>query len=154
MGNFRFWLVLQISRYIIDQWELGIAQIEAKDQIKVLDFATWGLGQLGVFGVIWGQNPNIVKPRQYIYQNEAFRHVITMKWFPRTPDPKLGVFWAHLKSFGVKIKRFSHLGKVHIKMKHEKWMSTQSNLHTRCETLQRSWYHNKYFCPEYKVKHY
>ena len=54
-----------------------------------------GWGHLGVFGVIWGQNPNIFKPRQYIYQNEAFGHVITMKWFSRSPDPK---FWGHLGS--------------------------------------------------------
>ena len=32
-----------------------------------------------VFGVIWGQNPNIFKPRQIIYQKEALGPVITKK---------------------------------------------------------------------------
>ena len=31
--------------------------------------------KLGVFGVIWGQNPNILNPRQIIYQNEALDSV-------------------------------------------------------------------------------
>ena len=48
--------------------------------------------KLGVFGVIWGQNPKISEHRQIIYQNEARDHVVTKKWFPRLPDPKFGVF--------------------------------------------------------------
>ena len=51
MGNFRFRLVLKISRYIIDQSELKIAQIEAYDPIKIFYFASLGLGSLGG---IWG----------------------------------------------------------------------------------------------------
>ena len=47
---------------------------------------------MGVFGVIWGQNPNILIPEQFIYQNEALGHVIMKKWFSRSPEPKLGVF--------------------------------------------------------------
>ena len=47
MGNFRFRLVFQISRYINDQSKLGIAQIEAKDQIKIFYFSSFGLGSLG-----------------------------------------------------------------------------------------------------------
>ena len=47
MGNFRFKIVFEISRQIIDQSELDIAQIEAKDRIKVFYFANWGLGSLG-----------------------------------------------------------------------------------------------------------
>ena len=50
-----------------------------------------GWGHLGVFGVIGGQNSNIFKPRQFIYQNEALGHVIMKKLFLRSPDPKLGV---------------------------------------------------------------
>ena len=44
MAHFRFSIVFEISRYIIDQSALGIAQIEAKDLIKVFDFASWGMG--------------------------------------------------------------------------------------------------------------
>ena len=33
--------------------------------------------KLGVFGVISGQNPEIFKPGQIIYQNDAPAHVIT-----------------------------------------------------------------------------
>ena len=51
-----------------------------------------GWGHSGVFGVIRGQNSNIFKPRQFIYQNEALSHVITKKLFSRSRDPELGVF--------------------------------------------------------------
>ena len=59
MAHFRFRFVFIISRYIMDQSELVIAQIKAEDLIKVFYFASWGLGSLGVFGVIGGQNSNI-----------------------------------------------------------------------------------------------
>ena len=62
-----------------------------------------GWGHLGVFGVIGGQNSNIFKPRQFIYQNEALGHVIMKKLFLRSPDPKLGGIWGHL---GSKFKHF------------------------------------------------
>ena len=52
----------------------------------------------GVFGVIWGQNSNIFKPRQLIYQNQALGDVITKKLFSRSFDPKLGGIWGHLGS--------------------------------------------------------
>ena len=42
MANFRFRIIFEISRQILDQSELEIAQIEAKDKIKVLYFAIWG----------------------------------------------------------------------------------------------------------------
>ena len=42
-----------------------------------------------VFGVIWGQNPKIFKPRQIIYQNEGLGALITKKLFPRSP----GIIW-------------------------------------------------------------
>ena len=48
--------------------------------------------KLGVFGVIWGQNSNIFKPSQIIYQNEALGPVINIKWFSESSDPKLGSF--------------------------------------------------------------
>ena len=51
MGNFRFRIVFEISRQLIDQSELEIAQIEAKDKIKVFYFANWGLVSLWD---IWG----------------------------------------------------------------------------------------------------
>ena len=35
----------------------------------------------GLFGVIWGKNPNIFKPRQIIYQNEALGALITGEGF-------------------------------------------------------------------------
>ena len=54
MGNFRFRIVFEISRQLIDQSELVIAQIEAKEKIKVFYFANWGLGHFGIFGVILG----------------------------------------------------------------------------------------------------
>ena len=80
MAHFRFRLIFEISRQIIDRWQLVIAQIGAYDLIKIFDFTSWG--HLRVFGVIWGQNPNIFKPRQIIYQNEAFGPVIKKKLFP------------------------------------------------------------------------
>ena len=58
----------------------------------------WGWGHLGVFGVIWGKNPNIFKPRQIIYQNEALGPVIKKSGFrghPRSSDPKTGGIWGH-----------------------------------------------------------
>ena len=51
---------------------------------------------MGVFGVIWGQNPNIFKPRQIIYQNEVLGPVIKKKMVFKVIrghlTPKLGVF--------------------------------------------------------------
>ena len=47
MSNFRFRLVFQISRYTIDQSKLGIAQIEALNQIKNFYYVSLGLGSLG-----------------------------------------------------------------------------------------------------------
>ena len=51
MAHFRLRFVFIISRYIMDQSELVIAQIKAEDLIKVFYFASWGLGSLGG---IWG----------------------------------------------------------------------------------------------------
>ena len=50
---------------------------------------TRGLRSLG--GIL-GQILKISEPRQIIYQNDALGHVITLKWFSRSPDPKYGVF--------------------------------------------------------------
>ena len=73
------------------------------------------LGHLGVFGVIWGQNPKIFKPRQIIYQNESLGALITKKVVSEVtrghPTPNWGVFV-------VKIKKFKPKQKKHIKMKH------------------------------------
>ena len=44
MGNFRFKLVFQISRYKIDQSKLTIAQIEALNRLKSFYFASLELG--------------------------------------------------------------------------------------------------------------
>ena len=46
----------------------------------------WGWGHLGVFGVIWGKNSKIFKPRQIIHQNEALGPVIKKKWFSRSSE--------------------------------------------------------------------
>ena len=62
------------------------AQIEAQNRYRFLIFQVWGWGHLEVFGVIWGQNPNIFKPRQIIYQNEALGPVIKKKWFSRSSE--------------------------------------------------------------------
>ena len=55
----------------------------------------WGRGDIGVFGVIWGQNPNIFKPREIMYKNEALGPVIKNKWFSRSSDPKITDIWGH-----------------------------------------------------------
>ena len=57
---------------------------------------TWG-----VFGVVWGQNLKVFKPRQIMHQNEALGPVITKtgsRGRPRPHDPKFGVIWGHLGS--------------------------------------------------------
>ena len=57
-------------------------------------------------GVTWGQNPNIFKPRQIIYQNEALCLVIKKKWFSRSSEvirPQNEGVWGH---FGSKFKNF------------------------------------------------
>ena len=72
--------------------------------------------KLGVFGVIWGQNPNIFKPRQIIYQNEPLGPVTKKKWFSRSSEVIWPQNWAYLGSFGVKIQTFSNLDKLHTKM--------------------------------------
>ena len=59
------------------------AKIEAKNRYRFLILQVWGWGHLEVFGVIWGQNPNIFKPRQIIHQNEALGPVIKGEWFSR-----------------------------------------------------------------------
>ena len=46
----------------------------------------WGWGHLGVFGVIWGQNSNIFKPRQIIHQNEALGSVSKKNGFSRSSE--------------------------------------------------------------------
>ena len=51
MAYFRFRLVSLITRHLIDQSELKIAQIEAYDLIKFLRKKMGGLGSLGG---IWG----------------------------------------------------------------------------------------------------
>ena len=49
-----------------------------------------------VFGVIWGQNANIFKPRQIIYQNEALGPMTKKKMVFEVIrghlTPKCGVF--------------------------------------------------------------
>ena len=71
--------------------------------------------KLGVFGVIWGQNSNIFKPRQIIHQNEALGPVIKKKWFSWSSE----VIWLQNKdplgSFEVKIQRFSNFDPVSTK---------------------------------------
>ena len=62
--------------------------------------------KLGVFGVIWGQNSNIFKPRQIIYQNEAFGPVITKTRFSRSVEVTRPQIWGYLGSFRVKIQKF------------------------------------------------
>ena len=62
---------------------------------------TWG-----VFGVVWGQNLKVFRPRQIMYQNEALGPVITKtgsRGRPSPHDPKFGVIWGHL---GSKFKNF------------------------------------------------
>ena len=73
--------------------------------------------KLGVFGVIWGQNPKIFKPRQIIYQNEALGALITKKWFPRSLEVIRPQIKGYLGSFGVKIQKISNLDNLYIKMK-------------------------------------
>ena len=57
-----------------------------------------GWGHSGVFGVIRGQNSNIFKPRQFIYQNEALGHVITKKCSRGHVTPNWGGIRGHLGS--------------------------------------------------------
>ena len=78
MANFRFRINFEISRQILDQSELAIAQIEAKDKIKVLFFLQ--------FGVIWGQNQKIFKAGQIIYQNGALGLVDKKRGFSRSSE--------------------------------------------------------------------
>ena len=54
MADSRFRLVFKISRYIIDQSELEMSQLEAWDLIKLFDLANWGLGSLGGIWGHWG----------------------------------------------------------------------------------------------------
>ena len=58
------------------------------DYENVVFEVSWGhpTPNLGVFGVISGQNPKIFKPWQTIYQNEALRSVIYIKWFSRSSE--------------------------------------------------------------------
>ena len=60
----------------------------------------------GVFGVIWGQNPNIFKPRYIICQNDALDPVIKKKWFSRSSEVIRPQNWGYLGSFGVKVQSF------------------------------------------------
>ena len=61
--------------------------------IKAWDSWNWSLGldkdflfsKFGV-GVIWGQNPNIFKPRDIICKNDALDPVIKKKWFLRSSE--------------------------------------------------------------------
>ena len=55
-----------ITCYTSNQLELKIAQIKAYELIKVRQIKNRGAGHLGAFGVIWGQNPIILKHRQII----------------------------------------------------------------------------------------
>ena len=61
MGNLRFWLVFQISRYTIDQSKLGIAKIEADDKIQIFKFASLN-GVEDCFGTISGGKLKPVDP--------------------------------------------------------------------------------------------
>ena len=72
--------------------------------------------KLGVFGVIWGQNPNIFKARQIIYQNAALDPVIKIEWFSRSSEFIWPRNWGYLGSFGVKIQSFSNRDKLLTKM--------------------------------------
>ena len=63
IGHFRFRLVLNLARYIINQSELGIAQVQAKYPIRVFYFASWGSGLL--LGN-WGQNKKIKNLNKYL----------------------------------------------------------------------------------------
>ena len=49
MGHFRFRLVFEISRYKIDQLELGIANIEPNKDLASCAYVTWRY--FGPFGV-------------------------------------------------------------------------------------------------------
>ena len=62
------------------------AQTEVQNRYRFLILQVWGWGHLEVFGVIWGQNPNIFKPRQIIYQNKALCPVINIKLFSRSSE--------------------------------------------------------------------
>ena len=110
LAHFRFRLVFNISRYIIDQSELGIAQIEAYDQIKVLDFASLGFGS---FEVILQKFSNLNK-----------LHTIMKLLLPWLQKVVLGVIWGHLNpkwgyegDFGVKLQKISNQDKLSTKMK-------------------------------------
>ena len=75
--------------------------------------------ELGVFGVILGQNLKVFKLDQTIYKNEAFGPMINIKWFTRSSEvilPQIRGLRGHLRSkfkdfqtltpsFGVKIKK-------------------------------------------------
>ena len=74
MAYFRFRLASLITRHLIDQSELKIAQIKAFDV---------GLGSLGV---IWGQNLINFKYGQISHQNDALGHEITKKLFSRSTE--------------------------------------------------------------------
>ena len=83
MAYFRFRLVSLITRHLIDQSELRIAQIEAYDLIKVFDFSNWGLGSLGgIWGHLGSNYKNV--PGQIIYQNDALDPEIKKKTFSRS----------------------------------------------------------------------
>ena len=66
--------------------------------------------KFGVFGVIWGQNQKIFKPRKIIYQNDALDPVIKKKWFTRSSDLKIEGIWGHL---GSKLKNFKPGRTIH-----------------------------------------
>ena len=73
-GLFFKYLVTQL----INQ-SLGKLKLKPRTRLRFF-LQVWGWGHLGVFGVIWGQNSNIFKPRQIIHQNKALGPVIKKKW--------------------------------------------------------------------------
>ena len=109
-AHFRFCFVFMITCYKSNQLELKIAQIKAYELIKVWQIKNRGSGHLGAFGVIWGQNPIILKHRQIIYQNEAWASTVTKKWFSRSHKvtwPQIGGIMVLMMShFGSKFKDF------------------------------------------------
>ena len=85
MANFRFRIIFEISRQILDQSELEIAQIEAKDKLKVLFFCN-----LGSFGV---KIKRFSKLGKLYTKMELLVSWIRKRGFrgnPRTFDPKIG----------------------------------------------------------------
>ena len=158
-GTFPVWAFFETSRHVIDQSKLGKAQIEARDQIKIFDFASWGLGSLGsicghlgsnyknfqtwtsyipnetlrplitkkwfsgsvkviklIIVNIWGQNQNIFKQGEIMYQNEALDPVVKKRRSSRSSEVDRLQIEGYLGSFGLEIKNFSKQDNLYTKM--------------------------------------